>query len=130
MVKLANTVPLKGTALNGHAGSTPAGGTITPGESNTLQLSHTTERLNSKRDMEILCLTWHSNYDKVSCMDNDTVNRNVEIRDLPRRVDDTLKAICLVTGKTKLTIYREALEEYAEKYRNIVGPFMTRISND
>lgn len=63
-------------------------------------------------------------------MANDTVNRNVEIRDLPRRIDDILKALCLVTGKTKLVIYREALIEYAESHKGLLNPFMEDLSRD
>lgn len=83
-----------------------------------------------KRDEEIFPLTFPFCRDKVTSMDNDTVNRNVEIRDLPRRVDNILKALSLVTGKTKLVIYREALEEYAERHHKLVGPFISGLINN
>lgn len=75
-------------------------------------------------------LTQETDYDKLPGMSNETVNRNVEIRDLPRRVDNLLKAISLATGKTKLAIYREALEEYAERHSGILGNFVKGLTND
>jgi predicted DNA-binding protein len=63
-------------------------------------------------------------------MDRSTVNRNVEIRDLPVVTDNIFNALSLATGKTKLTLYREALIEYGENHKRELMDYVKGIVKD
>ena len=56
----------------------------------------------------------------------DTYTANVEIRNLPLEANRVINALSKLTGKTKATLIREALVEYANNHRGdivrLAGP--------
>jgi hypothetical protein len=50
-----------------------------------------------------------------------TVNRNLEIKDLPLDTDRILNTLAVVRGMTKRDIVKEALNEYAFKHKDDIA---------
>lgn len=56
------------------------------------------------------------------------VNRNVELKDIPLSVDKVFNMLSAVSGKTKISLYREALIEYAENHKKDLAEFTNNLT--